>query len=303
MHRPAKRSWLVALWGCGLVAAAGADPPPARIAITVDDLPWLQQAGRSGGELEATERILSALKEQGAPATGFVVCDRIGEHEPTLRRWLDDGMTLGNHSAGHRDLNRAEIELWLDDVRRCDQRLRAIVGRPVRFFRFPMLHQGATIEKRDAALALLERLDYRIAHVSVDNSDWILGRAYAGALARGDAAAQASIGRRFVAHILDAVRHYQGIARSKLGRDLDHVLLLHATELVADHLTALLEELSRAGFEFISLEEALREPAYHLPDGYLGPKGLSWLYRMAPATPEGAAWDDQQAQLIGGQVM
>ena len=40
------------------------------------------------------DRILSALQTRGVPATGFVVCERIGEGAPLLQRWLAAGMTL-----------------------------------------------------------------------------------------------------------------------------------------------------------------------------------------------------------------
>src|SRR5690606_27696414 len=39
-------------------------------------------------------------------------------------------------------------------------------------------------------------------------------------------------------------------------------------------------------------------PAYRRADGYAGSKGLSWLYRMKPATPEDAARDDMEAAHI-----
>ncbi len=82
------------------------------------------------------------------------------------------------------------------------------------------------------------------------------------------------------------------MARRKFGRDVDHVLLLHANVLVADRLGALLDSLSARGFTFVSLEEALSDPVYARPDGYTGPHGLSWLYRAEPATPEDVAWDE-----------
>jgi peptidoglycan/xylan/chitin deacetylase (PgdA/CDA1 family) len=261
-------------------------------------LPWNGPAPPEGREV-ATQRLLGSLEAHGAPAAGFVTCGRVPADAPILKLWLDRGMMLGNHSEAHRDLNNAPLDLWLQDVRTCDARLEEVVGGAVRFFRYPMLHQGPTDERQQAALELLRELDYRIAHVTVDNSEWMLSRPYEEALRSGDQAKAKRIGRLLIEHIVSVVHHAQDVARRKVGRDVDQVLLLHATELVADHIDALLDTLTAEGFLFISLEEALADPVFQLPDAYTGPKGLSWLYRIEPLDPEDVAWDDAQAEALG----
>ncbi len=266
---------------------------PARIAISFDDLPWNGPAP-PGGISRATAKLLSSLEERGAPATGFVTCGQIPRDSAALRLWLEREIPLGNHSTDHRDLNDAPLFQWLDDVRRCDDRLRSFGAIP-RYFRFPFLHQGPTAERRDAALAMLRELGYGIGHVTVDNSEWILARPYDRALRRGDETESRRIGNLFVEHIMAAVRHYQVIAQQKFGRDVDHILLLHSNALVTDHLASLLDTLTAQGFRFVTIAEALQDPVYRLADGYIGPKGLSWLYRAEPASPEDVAWDDAEA--------
>ena len=46
---------------------------------------------------------------------------------------------------------------------------------------------------------------------------------------------------------------------------------------------ALVEATRRRGYRFVSLEEALRDPAYSHADGYEGRYGPSWLHRWAMA--------------------
>ena len=268
-----------------------------RIAITIDDLPW-NGPSPAEGRAAATGRLLDALATRGVVATGFVRCAGIAPDAPLLRMWLERGMSLGNHSESHRDLNSAPLDVWLDDVRTCDARLRDIVGGQVRYFRYPMLHQGPTPERREAALGLLRRLEYEIAHVSVDNSEFMLSRPYEAAVSAGDEVEALRIGDLLVDHIVETVRHAQDVARRKVGRDVDHILLLHATLLVSDQIASLLDALAGAGFRFISLEEALSDPVYQLPDGYTGRTGISWLYRLEPASPEDAEWDAEQARRI-----
>jgi peptidoglycan/xylan/chitin deacetylase (PgdA/CDA1 family) len=273
-----------------------AEPGP-RIAITIDDLPWNGPSPAEGRET-ATGRLLEALTARGVVATGFVRCAGIAPDASLLRLWVDYGMPLGNHSESHRDLNSAPLDVWLEDVRTCDARLRDVIDGPVRHFRYPMLHQGPTPERREAALEVLRELNYEIAHVSVDNSDFMLSRPYEAAVGAGDAVEARRIGRLLIDHIIAAVRHAQAVARRKVGRDVDHILLLHATLLVSDQIGALLGALAAEGFRFVPLEEALKDPVYRAPDGYTGRSGLSWLYRMEPASPEDANWDDAEAARI-----
>lgn len=306
MHpRPFRLSLIALLFLCAVSPVASATAPGAsapaacpggRVALTFDDLPWGDPKLPAAEALAATERLLAVLAAHQAPATGFVVCDRIGGREAILDRWRAAGMGLGNHSASHRDLDHADLATWQGDVRSCHERLARWSDRPL--FRFPYLHQGATRERHDAAAALLAELGSPIAHVSVDTSEWILADRYRKALAAGDEAKADRVRRLFTPHVVAAIDHFREVARERVGRDIDHVLLLHATRLVADRLDELLDALDARGTCFVPLADALADPVYAREDGYLGAKGLSWLYRIAPATPRDVAWDDREASLL-----
>jgi peptidoglycan-N-acetylglucosamine deacetylase len=273
--------------------APPAPPAPPAMAVTIDDLPWV--GGLRPGERreDAVRRMIDALVARDVPAMGFPNCDRATG--PVLRMWLAAGLELGNHTEAHLDLNDAPLQRWLRDVRSCHAVVQGLTGERRVWFRYPYLHQGPTPERQRAALALLDELDSPIAHVTIDNSDWILAVAYADAVRAGDDARAAAVADAFIEHVLRATAHYQDVARRKVGRDVAHVLLLHANLLVADHIGALLDRLAARGFRFISVAEAHRDPVYALPDGYTGPDGLSWLYRAEPASPEETAWDDAEA--------
>jgi peptidoglycan/xylan/chitin deacetylase (PgdA/CDA1 family) len=202
-------------------------------------------------------------------------------------------MDLGNHTARHVAIDAQTPEAWEEDVRRCQRHLGQRLAHRARFFRFPMLQQGRTVARRDAALAALRRLGHEHAPVSVDTADWVLIHAYARALRAADGSAARQIGAAFVTHILDAVRHYRALARARVGREVQQILLLHASALAADHLDQLLGALRREGLAFVPLAEALRDPVYQRPDGYAGPIGLSWLHRLAPAQPRAWRWDQE----------
>jgi hypothetical protein len=58
-------------------------------------------------------------------------------------------------------------------------------------------------------------------------------------------------------------------------------LLIHANFINSDYLDDLIEMFRRRGYRFVTLEEALKDDAYRLPDTYIGPAGISWLHRWA----------------------
>lgn len=80
---------------------------------------------------------------------------------------------------------------------------------------------------------------------------------------------------------------------------MPQVLLIHTMAINADHLDVLLGRLVARGYRFITLEAAMRDPAYATPDVFVGTHGPSWLFRwsrtIAPASnfsgdPEAPAW-------------
>lgn len=283
-----------------------AEPDPAAeadavvdaptLAVTIDDLPWIGAVRQGETRADALGRMIEALVERDVPAMGFVNCDRLGAGAPLVRMWLDAGLEVGNHTAAHLDLNDASLDAWLGDVRSCHDVVSNLSGDARVWFRYPFLHQGPTAERQRAALDLLGELDSPVAHVTIDNSDWILAVAYGEAVRSGDVARAAAVADAFVEHVLRATSHYQQVARQKAGRDVPHVLLLHANVMVADHIGTLLDRLrDELGFRFISVADAHRDAVYDRQDGYTADDGLSWLYRMEPATPEMKAWDDAES--------
>jgi peptidoglycan-N-acetylglucosamine deacetylase len=72
--------------------------------------------------------------------------------------------------------------------------------------------------------------------------------------------------------------HFEKLSRDFLGREVKQTLLLHANEITADHFDRLALALRRRGYRFITLDEALKDPAYSLPAAQ-STRGLSWIHR------------------------
>jgi peptidoglycan/xylan/chitin deacetylase (PgdA/CDA1 family) len=277
------------MWCLLLVTLAALRPAETRrVAITIDDLPFVSLRALPDEEIRArTGKLLGHLRERDVPAVGFVNEGKIFEgagEDPEkvglLALWLEAGMELGNHTYSHLDLHRASLVESQQDVLRGEvvtRRLLAERGRVPRYFRHPFLHTGTDPRARAAFESFLAERGYRVAPVTLDNYDYLFARAY-------DAAGEGEKGRVLEAYLLymaAVVEYYEAQSRAIVGYEPPQILLLHANTLNADGLGRLFDILVGRGYRFVSLEEALQDAAFSLPDDYTGPGGITWLHRWA----------------------
>lgn len=279
------------------VAAGVPSEQPERagpvMAVTIDDLPVAQPSWHTQEQMDQiTTDLLQTLEEHGVPAVGFVNENKLvvdggidGFRRGILRRWSDAGLELGNHGYGHLDLHRMPPGEWMADVTRGAVETRKILeanGNELRYFRHPFLHTGMSVEIQQETGKFLESQGYTVAPVTIDNSEWVYGRAYRHAFNTEDEDLKVRIGRDYIRYMLEVVAFYEGQTEAIVGRRIPQVLLIHAYALNADWLAALLGELEERGYDWISLEEALKDPVYERPvDGWTGRGGITWLHRWA----------------------
>lgn len=299
---------VVALLTSGAAGDTESPPSPAPptagipLAITVDDLPFVGGVGPGDTTVAAIGRILAASGQRHVPVAGFVACRNIEPVPGGLERWLAGGITVGNHSWSHRSLDSTGLDAWRADIERCQALLAAASDRPVTLFRYPFLQTGRDRALRDAGFATLAELGLRRAPVSIDTAEWALVKPYLAALEAGDAARVEAIGLAYRNHLRNAARRAVRVA-TELGRPrAAQILLLHANALAADHLGEVLDQLAADGFSFVTIDEALADPVYDLPDQWVGGIGLSWLYRVDPAVNAVRRWTWEAAQEHAMQV-
>jgi peptidoglycan/xylan/chitin deacetylase (PgdA/CDA1 family) len=277
-------------------SAAGAQQPAApradarRVAVTFDDLPMTGDAGRSTGEqvAENLSKIAATLKANNVPAVGFVNENKLNApgqraaRTAALRAWLDAGFDLGNHTYSHRDFNRtplAAFEREVIDGEPVTKQLLAERGKQLRYFRHPFLHAGMTLQKKRAFEQFLAARGYTVAPVTIDNSEWVFAEAYSDALAKNDAETARRVSDGYVPYMETMFEFYEQLSRDLFKREIPQVLLVHANQLNGDRFADVIEMMRRRGYQFITLEEALSDPAYRSRDDYVGVVGVSWLQR------------------------
>jgi peptidoglycan/xylan/chitin deacetylase (PgdA/CDA1 family) len=282
--------------------ALAAFPQSRQVAITIDDLPRGGDlpAGRSLDAIRAmTVKLLAPL--DGVPVIGFVNAGRgeaLGDAglQRILKIWLDHGATLGNHTWSHPDLNTVPLQEYEADLLRGEPAIAQALGhRPV-FFRHPFLHAGKDAATRHGLEEFLAAHQYQIAPVTLDNSDWMFAAVYAPALS-ADPPLAARVKREYLAYMESIFAFFEARSKEVVGREFPQTLLIHASQLNADAMPELLAMMRRRGYEFVSLETALRDAAYRLPDEYYGTGGFSWIHRwsktkgMAPkGEPDEPEW-------------
>ena len=275
-----------------MAAPARAEPPARRVAVTLDDLPGIAHPSGLARLTELNTRVLAALQAAHAPAVGFVnegMLQVDGERDARvalLRRWLDAGMTLGNHTFRHRSLSRIPLAEYEDDVIRGEVVTRALMDArklPLKYFRHPFTHTGPTREVRESFERFLAERGYRIAPFTIEHSDWVFSAVYDDALARGDRALAARIRASYLDYFDRMCDWFETLSRELFGREIPQILLTHVNSINADALPELLARLARRGYRFVTLDEALGDEAYRTPDLYVGKVGPSWLHRFALA--------------------
>lgn len=261
------------------------------VAVTIDDLPVNSLRNDLSTQTTITRKLLQAVKAHQVPAIGFVNEIKLltnGQRDQSrvalLRMWLDAGLDLGNHTYSHPDLNRIPLDTFKEDVIRGEEvtsELLKAKGRSMRYFRHPFLHAGNNIEtKREFEKFLVER-GYRIAPVTIDNSEWIFARAYENALTRGDKQMAKRVAEAYIPYMEKKFAYFEQQSMALFGYEMKQVLLIHANALNADHFDKLARMIEKRGYEFISLDEALTDKAYTSPDTYAGPGGITWIHRWA----------------------
>ena len=278
--RQFQKAALAVFFVCAIMAAGAGH----EVAITIDDLP---RGGDGGGQSYAdvrrmTERLLAPFRERKIPVTGFVHAGRTQLAPPDLERildlWLDAGAELGNHTWSHADLNTTPVAEYEQDILKDEPPLLAVLqprGKKLEFFRYPMLHAGPTPEIKLAIEQFLAAHHYRNAPVTLDDSDYMFAAAYL----KPDLAAR--VEREYLPYLESVVAFFERRSVAVAGREFPQIMLLHASELNSRKMPEILAMFRRRGYRFLSLAAALRDPAYQLPETYVGRGGFSWIHRWS----------------------
>jgi peptidoglycan/xylan/chitin deacetylase (PgdA/CDA1 family) len=313
---------LLVLCVCLAAVSQTAQKTQRAVAITIDDLPAGMADRVPAAEITAmTAKLLGTLRDQKIPVVGFVNEQKlykfgeVDERIKALQMWLDHGFELGNHTFSHMSLNQSELKDWEDNVIEGESVTRTLLAQhkmKLRYFRHPYLDTGRDLATRRKAEEFLIQRGYRIAPVTLDGWDWAFAGIYEDAKKRNDTELQQKIVKDYLGYHDAQFAYFEQLSQKVVGYEPKQVLLLHASNLEADHIGELLDVLRKRGYHFVTLEEAIADPAYSLPDTYVGEEGTSWLEHWAitagkipqgaPVFPQWVLDRSKQLNLSTGQV-
>jgi len=263
------------------------------IAITIDDLPYATIKPTMESVIQGRHDIRSitqTLKAHNAPAVAFVnekklqVPNQLDMRIGLLEMWLDAGVLLGNHTYSHIDLNKNPEPACEDDVIKGEvitRRLMQERNLDYKYFRHPFLRTGANLDQKNAFEAFLKSRGYIVAPVTTENVDWLFNSAYERALQDDDHALANRLLDAYLVHTDVEMDYYEKMAQNEFHRPIAHIMLLHSNRINGIMLDQVLTKFEQRGYKFITIEEALKDPAYRTADNYTGPYGYPWPHRWA----------------------
>jgi peptidoglycan/xylan/chitin deacetylase (PgdA/CDA1 family) len=262
------------------------------ICITLDDLPVVSYDFKEiKFQQTIVKKLIKTFDTYQIPAIGFVNENKLytkGELDlekvSLLKMWLKAGYELGNHTYSHKDYHKVSYKEFTQDILDGENVCKNLVqdfDQEYHYFRHPYLHVGLNKDKHDSLKVFLNMHNYEEAPVSIDNDDYLFAYAYSKAMLKEDKDLMRKIGRDYVDYMEDKLFFFEGQSEKLLGRNIKHILLLHANAINADYLDELAERYKRHGYVFVSMKEALTDVAYQTEITKYNNWGISWLDRWA----------------------
>ncbi|MFD2331558.1 polysaccharide deacetylase family protein [Cohnella sp. GCM10020058] len=127
-----------------------------RVALTFDDVP----------DSRYTPLVLNVLKRKRVRATFFVVGSRAAKHPGLLKRIVNEGHAVGNHTYSHPELPKLNLGQVKREIERTGTTIRTTVGFEPTMIRPPY---G---DIRPAQLEWAKSRGYTVVNWDVDSQDW-----------------------------------------------------------------------------------------------------------------------------------
>lgn len=120
-----------------------------------------------GYENGYSAKILDVLKEKDCKAVFFVTMDWVKSEPELLKRMIDEGHVIGNHSVHHKSMPTLSVEEMTNEVMELHNYIKENYNYDMYLFRPPMGHYS------DQSLKVLENLGYTTVLWSFAHVDWI----------------------------------------------------------------------------------------------------------------------------------
>jgi peptidoglycan/xylan/chitin deacetylase (PgdA/CDA1 family) len=265
--------------------------PKRYVAITFDDLPVACQCETNAERRAITEKLIWTFKKYQMPILGVVNEQKLEmngvidpERVSLLRQWLMAGLELGNHGYSHKNINEISFDEYKNEILKGERVTRPLANElktPYRFFRHPYLSAGDNLKIRKELDAFLKTHHYIVPPNTITYQDYTFSWAYEAAIKKGDSTLAQKIRDAYVPYTLNRWETAEKQSVELFGREVKQILMVHANLINADMFGTIAALMQKRGYVFISVDEALKDPAYSRPDSFDGEVGVTWLSRWA----------------------
>jgi cellulose synthase/poly-beta-1,6-N-acetylglucosamine synthase-like glycosyltransferase/peptidoglycan/xylan/chitin deacetylase (PgdA/CDA1 family)/spore germination protein YaaH len=136
---------------------------PGMIALTFDD----------GPDPDWTPAILDVLKQENVPATFFVIGKNGQAHPDLLRRVVNEGHEVGNHTFTHPNLGEIPARITDLELNATQRLIESVTGRSTVLFRPPYFGDAEADTPGEVEPAIrAEKLGYIMVGLRIDPGDW-----------------------------------------------------------------------------------------------------------------------------------
>ncbi len=258
-----------------------------QIAITIDDLPFVQELSLKHSQ-ESTAKLLAKITQENIKTVGFVNEEKvykfgeIDERVALLDAWLASGQLLANHTFSHPSFSKTSLDDFKIDFSKGEvitQKLYKKYGQTERYFRYPFLHTGSDSLKKYGFQAFLQEKGCQNAPVTIDADDWYFNKVYVDAMKANNKSLMNDVAQKYLQHTDSFFDYYEKLTQEVVGRPIKHIFLCHANALNADYFNELIGIMRKRGYTFITLKEALQDEIYSRSERVVTTNGISWLHR------------------------
>ena len=200
---------------------------PGLLALTFDD----------GPDPRWTPAILDILKREQVPATFFILGKNGQAYPDLVRRIVDEGHELGNHTFTHPNLGEMPLRLTELELNATQRLIESEVGRSTVLFRPPYFGDAEADKPQEVEPAIIaQNLGYLMVGLRIDPNDWQLP------------VTPNQIVNRTISRALDSDPETRG-----------EVILLHDSggdrSATVEALPTLIHELKARGFRFVAVSD------------------------------------------------
>lgn len=191
-----------------------------------------------GPHVKGAPRIMDVLKKERIHGTFFVVGLRVKEHPELVKRMIDEGNEVGNHTEDHIRLDTLPIKNARAEIRNCEINVERACGRYTRLFRPPGMRLNHELG------VALKKMGYTTVDYNVGARDFI-----------------ATPRDKLTPELLEDMNTTPSQVAERV---LDNVkpgviILLHDNPVTAAALPTIVDNLKRQGYGFLTVTEMMAE--------------------------------------------